>query len=651
MFEDSEPVVANDLSCKRKAGDFVSTRKKDWWDSMQTKRSTWARLDKRYHNYREDLEGTNEKDQPRANIGVPLAAETVDTAVARIHDNLFGRIPYGRVMGREITDQMNAEAVQKVIDYQQQTSGFPMVGHRIVRDAVKYGVGFGKFHFKREMKRVPRQVTIMGLPVPGAIEMEDVVVAQTPVLEHIHIQDIFFPMDAPSVEEAEGIIHRTWVTKRQIRKAKDGLGTPLYDTSFLEDVKLQGDSKDSDSTLSTEYSTRKIGHGALYKEDKIALLEYTGKLPEDVAEELVITCFPDADPDDDWIVTVIDGHPEPLRVEPSPYLTNKRMYVAAKVVDDPGYICGISIIEFVERLGLTIDELYNIILDNMNFVINQQYYINEMAGIDEADVVSSPGKVITGRRPPHEAILPLVRPDISQSVFVVINGLLSHYKEYTGIQNTVLGGSEPGRQTATEIASITAHAATRLGQFERLLEDTFMRPVFELWVVLNQQFIDQEFVIRIFKDSQPTYPKVAPEDIQGVFDFVFEGSSRGEGEALRAGQIMQAIQINATLPIKIFDDTKLGEQLLVTWGWKDIGSYINPMFQEQYQMYQQLMMLKNVGETAKALTPEQQRAAKSGGNSANQGKGAAGNAPQNNDFRSALTAVKESALPQMPEEG
>jgi len=132
---------------------------------------------------------------------------------------------------------------------------------------------------------------------------------------------------------------------------------------------------------------------------------------------------------------------------------------------------------------------------------------------------------------------------------------------------------------------------------------------------------------------------------------VFEGSSRGESETVRAGQIMQAIQINATLPIKIFDDTKLGEQLLVTWGWKDIASYINPQFQEQYQMYQQLMMLKNVGETAKALTPEQQRVAKTNGDKTKQGQGAAGNAPQNKDFRSALAGVMETALPQTSEEG
>jgi hypothetical protein len=70
-------------------------------------------------------------------------------------------------------------------------------------------------------------------------------------------------------------------------------------------------------------------------------------------------------------------------------------------------------------------------------------------------------------------------------------------------------------------------------------------------------------------------------------------------------------------------------------------------------MFQQLQALKNIGETAKALTPEQQRQqSASNGNPAKQGNAAQPNNTQTNkDFNSALTAVKESALPQQPNEG
>lgn len=647
----TEEIVAV-LDPKEEAARYVAKMKDEWWNSMQSKRSMIARLDKRYHNYRDDLNIGDDTAQaePRSNIGVPLAAQTVDTATARVHDSMLGRLPYGRVVGRETMDAQKAEIVQQVIDFQQQTTGYANTAHRVFRDAIKYGLGVGKYHFKRETKRVPRPVEFMGIRVPGATRMEEVAVLQAPVLEHVHIQDIFFPLDAPSFDEASGIVHRIWTTKRALKRAKDGLGVPLYDPYAVSRIREEGGSKDDDATLATEYTTRKIGDGGLHKDGKLPLLEYTGTLPEDIAEALVETYYPGADPDADWIVAIIDGSTDWLRCEPSGYLTNRRMFLGAKVIDDPGYIWGISLIEFVERLGLTIDELYNIVMDNLNFNVNKMFYVNTLAGVDKADIVSSPGKVIEGTRPPRDAIQVIDVPDLSQSVFLLINGLLAHYKEYTGITSTVLGQTERGEQTATEIASIISHSATRLGQFERMLEDTFMRPSFELSTVLNQQFIDQEFVIRVFKDSQYVYPKVAPEDMQGAFDYIFEGATRAESQALRAGQIMQALQMDAVQPVPLFNRPVLAQELLHTWGWKDATRFMNPMFAEQFMAFQQMQMLRNMGETAKALTPEQQRSS-STGNKANQGKAAPGNAPQATDFRSALAGVQEVALPAMPKEG
>lgn len=637
------------LDPRADAASFVSGRFDDWSQSLQQWRDGRARMDKRYYNFRDDAVTMDSKAEqmPRANIGVPLAAETVDTAVARSLDTFFRSAPYGKVWGREATDDYKANIVQEVIQYQQANTNMPIVAQKIIRDTFKYGLGVGKLHFKKEIKRVPVQQKFLGIPV--GTTYEDRIVFESPVLEHVHIQDVVFPRDAKDSECAEGIIHRTWETKAQVRKATDGLGLPLYDTSIFTEVEESG-TKDTDSTLQTEYSTRKIDKGGLAKDDRLEVLEYTGRLPESISLALARE-FPNADPYADWIVTIIKGHNKPLRVEPCPYLTNKRMYLFVKVIDDPGYMTGISIIEFVERLGLTIDELYNIVLDNMNFVLNKQYYINELAGIDEADVVSSPGKTIRGKRPFQEAMGVIVTPDISQSVFMVLNMLLGHYKEYTGITNTALSVTSPGDTTATEIAALARSSATRLGQFERMIEETLMRPMFERWTVLNQQFLTQEFVIRMFKDGQPVYPKVAPEDIQGVFDFRFEGASRAESVALLSGQIMQMLQINATQPVPIFDPVYLGKKLADAWGWSDAERALNPMFAQQYAMFQQLQALRNVAETAHALTPEQQARSKQS-NAARQGNAAQPNNSQSNkDFRSALTAVTESALPQMPGEG
>ena len=179
-----------------------------------------------------------------------------------------------------------------------------------------------------------------------------------------------------------------------------------------------------------------------------------------------------------------------------------------------------------------------------------------------------------------------------------------------------------------------------------------MRPSFELWTLLNQQFIDQEFVIRIFKDSQYIYPKVAPEDMQGMFDFIFEGAARAQAQALEIGQYMQLLQIDLAQPIPLLNRPKIMERILVSMRMKNIAALLNPMYAQQYAMMQQMEVMRNMGETAKALTPDQQRQQQqqktSGGGSS---KTAAANTSQADDFRSALTAVKENALPPMPTEG
>lgn len=645
MAEDSPTVEIFDP--RLEAVHFVTKRKADWWTSMQTRRRTCTRLDKRYKNYREDLDVTDDvaTGEPRANIGVPLAGQTIDTAVARSHDVVLGQRPYGRIVGTESLDDYKAQIHQAITDIQQGKPWFPVNVHRIIRDAYKYGLGIGKMHFKRVVKRFPKPVTLFGFRV-GTQSVEQSV-TQTPYIEHVHIQDVFFPLDAPSFDKAEGIIHRVWATVGDLSKERDELGFPLYEPSAVEEARIFKVSHDTDENLQREYDTRKIDDGALHRDDKIAVLEYTGHLPENIARGMLRE-YPDVDIYGDWIVTIVEGVERPLRIEPDPHPI--RCWIGAKIIDDPGYIWGISLIESVEQLGLVIDELYNSVLDNINYVINKEKYVNLLAGVDTSDLVSVPGKIYYGKRPMQEAIGVIQTPDISQSIFILIQNFLNHHKEYTGIQNPILGQTTPGGQTATEFAGLVAHSATRLGQFDRMLEDTLMRPLFERWVILNQQFLDQEFVNRMLKDTQPTFPRVAPEDLEGVFDYYFDGASRAEADAVAIGQYLQALQINATQPVPIFDPLFIARKLAQRWRWPNPTEAINPMFQEQFAMYQQLAALKNMGETAKALTPEQQKA-QSAKNPARQGAAAQ---PENTgikDYRSALAAVKETVLPQGVTEG
>ena len=163
----------------------------------------------------------------------------------------------------------------------------------------------------------------------------------------------------------------------------------------------------------------------------------------------------------------------------------------------------------------------------------------------------------------------------------------------------------------------------------------------------------QDFVNRMLKETQPEFPRVAPEDMGGVFDYFFDGAARAESDAMAIGQYLQALQINATQPVPIFNPLFIAKKLAERWNWANPIEAINPEFQEQFAFYTQMNALKAAGETAQALTPEvaKQQQAASKGNSAKQGAAAQPANTGVKDFRSALAAIKETALPQGVSEG
>jgi hypothetical protein len=75
------------------------------------------------------------------------------------------------------------------------------------------------------------------------------------------------------------------------------------------------------------------------------------------------------------------------------------------------------------------------------------------------------------------------------------------------------------------------------------------------------------------------------------------------------------------------------------------------MYMQQFQMYQQMAAMQAMGETAKAITPEQRVQGKSGGNASKQGAAAQADNVGVKNFQAALAAVKEKALPQGVTEG
>ena len=617
MAEDSG-LLEDRFDPVRAAGEFVTGRMAVWTEAMRPVRERWTSLKKRYHNYRDD-KPSEHGGKSRSNIGIPLASQTIDTTLARIQADEFRTSPYGRIKPTNPEDGPKAEQMQKVVDYQQRITDFVRAAMMTIKDSLWAGVGISKLVFDVREQILP-EPRVFNIPVPtfvapsGSIPIQMGTrkvkkrVMETPRLIVDEPFNWFFPPDAPDKDAMEGIIHRTWQTERSLLGSTDGLGRPLYPPELVHRAALAKSSVDKDQQAQQADVTRGTGTTTegKHKTDKLELLEYYGRLPMKVANALVAEFYPEDDPDGDWIVTMVNGSSDALRVEPSGHFTKERPYFFCKIDEESGQLIGKGLLEKVEKLGLMIDGLYNNIIDNMNLINNRPIYINKSAGMKKQQVVFGPGKVWEGRTAPRDALMVVDSPDISQSVWLLIRLLTSHFKEYTGVTDPVLSSSSSGEQTATEFAGLLASAATRNALHERTVEETFLKPLFRMWIIMNQQYLTDEFYLRMDKGAEYEFLRVKPEDLQGLFDIEFEGSSKQQSAAVLASQIMQLIQINASLPVMVNDLPKLVNRLQKdAFEWQDSEQYLNPMFADQMKMINAMFVMQKMGETKQALNPAQ----------------------------------------------
>jgi len=379
------------------AGQFVCGRFKVWNASMRSQRDRWSSLEKRYNNYKDDRPGAHAT-KVRANLGIPLASQTIDTTMARIVQDLLRRTPYGRYRPTDPVNELAAGQMQKVVDYQQRITDFKREAKKVIKDALWAGTGHAKLIYDVRSQVLPVPKTV-DLPVFGPVrigtEKKRVKVMESPRLVSISPFDCFYPIDAPHVNVMEGFIHRTWQTARDLRSHVDGVGRPLYDPEDIQAVQNAKASVDKDQQAKQSDTTHGVesSHTGLHKSDKLEFLEYIGKLPEKIAFALIQQYYPEDDPDGDWIVSIVEGSNTPLRVEPSPHQTLDRPIFLCKINESTGRVVGVGILERVEKLGQLIDGLYSNIVDNMNIINNRPIYVNKAAGMKKQGIVFGPGKV------------------------------------------------------------------------------------------------------------------------------------------------------------------------------------------------------------------------------------------------------------------
>lgn len=391
-----------------------------------------------------------------------------------------------------------------------------------------------------------------------------------PQVEVISPEDFYMDPDAKSINEAQFVIHRVWRTFGELRDLEeDG----IYRN--VDDVKDWVD-KSRDEFTNSEKAQRYEAAGQtdpsvnsqLEDNDQIArkkleVFEWWGLLDlegEGFQEPyLVVFCGESI-----------------LRMERNPYGHGQAPFEVLRPMLDPFKFTGIGMPELVGEFQAVKTALMRQTLDNISFQNNGMWLVNRNAGVDTNLLMNPrPGgcvmtNIVSG------AVQNLAPASLHSMPLTMLELVDSMLQKRTGVTSYNQGlDANSLNKTATGITKIMAASAQRIELIARVMAETGIKPLYQKLLMLNQQFIDQTVVIRVF--NQPV--EISPDDLIGDFDVSVDVGGATNKDEVRSQQMLMLIQNAGNLtamgvmrPENIYETCK---QLLKTWGWKDHDRYFS----------------------------------------------------------------------------
>ena len=410
-----------------------------------------------------------------------------------------------------------------------------------------------------------------------------------PMVEVISPEDFWMDPKADSIEEALFVIHRVWRTYGELRDMeRDG----IYKN--VEKVKDWVDKSRSEFE-NAESAERYAAAGqvdpatnASPNEDlqparrKLEVFEWWGllDLKGDGYQEpyLVVVCG-----------DVI------LRMEKNPYGHGQAPFEVLRPMLDPYKFSGVGMPELVGEFQALKTAILRQTLDNVSFQNNGMWLVNRNAGVDTDALLNPRPGTIVKTNITQGAVVPITPSSLQSMPLNMLELIDSMLQKRTGVTSYNQGlDANSLNKTATGITRIMDASAQRIELIARVMAETGIKPLYQKLLMLNQQFIDQTIVIRVF--NRPV--EISPDDLIGDFDVTVDvGGATGRDET-RSQQMMLLLQYAANLmslqvmrPMNIYEICK---RLMELWGWKDYDRYLsNP--QEIEKLEQAMMIIAQLG--------------------------------------------------------
>ena len=515
------------------------------------------KVERRYNAYRGLAEGAsttaNEEDW-HSDVTTPYVLQTCEGMLATMLEpnprfNVQPR-PRPDEPLEEVVSRVHAvEAISDTLRYALDRDHFAERQRAFMQQDMIAGISVLKDYWQTEhrdvIRLVPEQIQILDmygqeldtLESHREETVEDTLVIDDARSEVVDVRDFFWPSQAPTVEKAEYLIHRTWETMPSLRrKQKQG----LY--SNVEKVKESSSSATQAAITAREMRLRNVDR----TQNLIEVLEYW-------TPERVIT---------------VANRTILLKDRPNPFWNGRLPFVVCSSMPDAFQIPGLSVVEALGQLQEMLWTLQNQRLDVVRMLANLITLIR--SDVDDPEAfewapnaqwfVEDPGQVDTLKIDPTVANITLQAEQLLKGDLQNIMGGLPYS---SGADSQTID-----QQTATGVSIITT-IAQRIIQARKQHYLWSYATLGKHFLLLYQQFLRDDRVIGVLgPQGAQAYKTISPLQIQGDFDVLIDVTSdslmrqerRAEAQSLLqiAGQLAPVMaQSGAPLNLKAFMEKAL----------------------------------------------------------------------------------------------
>jgi hypothetical protein len=387
-----------------------------------------------------------------------------------------------------------------------------------------------------------------------------------PWIENIPISSFYIEAGARSIQEANFVAHRVRRSMDYLRRMqREGIyhnvdkiipkaeGDDDYEHTKYADIETESEKIDVDSFVQ-ETSGR----------ERVWVWECWVKLDIDgdgLLENLLITMV------DDVI----------LRIEENPFDHGEPPFEILVPIIDTHKFYGISLTSLILEFQKLKTALFRNIFDNIAFAVNGWYLVSRHANVDLNALQNvGPGDIVLTD---DIANFRRIEPSGVPNYLVTLAEFIEEMKQQrTGLPRIAQGLSPNSlSSSATAITAQMNAGQQRIELIARIMAETGCKRLFRKMISLNQQFIDQEFVIRVFDKEL----RITPDKLDGTFDLIVNVGVGGGARELQQQQMIQLLNLMPTLaqfglvkPVHVYN---IVSKLLESMGYKDVDKFIeNP---------------------------------------------------------------------------